>query len=81
MAQNPANVTNPGCTNVADQGDGLLSVDQTVTVTPSTSAGAANIATSSSVLGGRPTDVTDPNDARPVVEVFGTGLPKNVFVP
>ena len=81
MAQNPADVTNPGCTNVADQSDGRLSVDQPVTVTPSTSAGAANVSTSSSILGGNPINVTDPNDARPVVEVFGTGLPKNVFVP
>lgn len=39
MAQNPQDVTNPGDTNVADQGDGLLSVDQPVTVGPSTNAG------------------------------------------
>ena len=39
MAQNPQDVTNPGLVNVADQGDGLLTVDQPVTVGPSTNSG------------------------------------------
>jgi len=33
------NVVNPGTVNVADQGDGLLSVDQPVTVSPPSNAG------------------------------------------
>lgn len=33
------NVVNPGTVNVADQGDGLLSVDQPVTTGPSQSSG------------------------------------------
>jgi len=33
------NVVNPGTVNVADQGDGLLSVDQPVAVGPSQNAG------------------------------------------
>ncbi len=39
MAQNPQTATNPGLVNVADQGDGLLTVDQPVTVGPSTNSG------------------------------------------
>jgi len=39
MPQNPADVTNPGLVNVADQGDGLLTVDQPVTTSPSSNAG------------------------------------------
>lgn len=39
MAQNPQDVTNPGDVNVVNQGDGLLSVDQPVTVGPSTNSG------------------------------------------
>jgi hypothetical protein len=39
MPQNPADVTNPGVVNVVTQGDGLLSVDQTVKVGPSTNPG------------------------------------------
>jgi len=37
--QNPENVTNPGSVNVADQGDGPLSVDQPVTTGPGTNPG------------------------------------------
>lgn len=33
-------VTNPGCTNVVTQGDGLTSVNQPVTVSPSSNAGS-----------------------------------------
>jgi hypothetical protein len=39
MSQNPETSTNPGSVNVADQGDGLLSVDQPVTVGPSYNPG------------------------------------------
>jgi len=39
MPQNPDNVVNPGTVNVADQGDGPLSVDQPVTVGPSYNPG------------------------------------------
>ncbi len=39
MSQNPEDVTNPGSVNAADQGDGPLSVDQTVEVGPSTNPG------------------------------------------
>ncbi len=39
MPQNPNDVTNPGLVNVADQGDGLLSVDQPVQSGPSTNPG------------------------------------------
>jgi hypothetical protein len=35
----PQNVVNPGTVNVADQGDGLLSVDQPVTTGPSQNSG------------------------------------------
>jgi len=40
MPQNPADVTNPGLVNVADQGDGPLTVDQSVTTSPSSNAGS-----------------------------------------
>jgi len=39
MAQNPEDVTNPGSINVADQGDGPTTVDQPVTVGPSSNPG------------------------------------------
>ena len=39
MPQNPQNTTNPGLVNVADEGDGRLSVDQPVTTGPSTNPG------------------------------------------
>ncbi len=80
MPQNPQNVTNPGLVNVADQGDGLLTVDQPVTVGPSQSAGSATVAVAASGGAGVFT-VTSPNDALVVTEVFGVGLPRNVFVP
>lgn len=79
MPQNPADVTNPGLINVADQGDGLLSVDQPVTVSPSQSAGSARVAVAGNGGAGVFT-VTSPNDARAVTEVFGLGLPANVNV-
>ncbi len=39
MAQNPETSTNPGVVNVADQGDGLVVVDQPVTTGPGTNPG------------------------------------------
>jgi hypothetical protein len=79
--QNPADTTNPGLVNVADQGDGLLSVDQPVTASPSYNAGAGNtVVAANGGLGAGVFTVTDPNDARAVTEVFGLGLPTNVFV-
>lgn len=35
----PQNVINPGTVNIADQGDGLLSVDQPISTGPSQSSG------------------------------------------
>lgn len=81
MPQNPADVTNPGLVNVADQGDGLLTVDQPVTVGPSQSAGSATVAVAAGGGGSGVFTVTSPNDALVVTEVFGVGLPRNVFVP
>ena len=81
MPQNPQNVTNPGLVNVADQGDGLLTVDQPVTVGPSQSAGSATVAVAPSGGGAGVFTVTSPNDVLVVTEVFGTGLPQNVFIP
>ena len=39
MPQNPDNVVNPGLVDVADQGDGLVSVDQPVVKSPSSNPG------------------------------------------
>ena len=81
MTQNPATSTNPGLVNVADQGDGLTVVDQPVTVSASSSAGAANVAVAPNAgLGKGVFTVTNPNDSNAVTEAFGKGLPKNVFV-
>lgn len=45
MPQNPQDSTNPGVVNVANQGDGLTVVNQTVKVGPSSNAGSlVNIA-------------------------------------
>lgn len=79
--QNPQDTTNPGLVNVADEGDGRLSVDQPVTVSPSYNAGAGNtVVAANGGLGAGVFTVTDPNDARAVTEVFGLGLPVNVNV-
>ena len=72
-------VTNPGLVNVANEGDGRISVDQPVTVSPSYNAGAATSALSGGP-GGRPINVTNPGDANVADEVFGIGLPKNVII-
>lgn len=75
-------VTNPGLVNVADQGDGPLSVDQTILVTPSQNPDSQVPAVAGGLGGGVRTvnnpglvDVVDEDD------VQGTGLPRNVFVP
>jgi hypothetical protein len=39
MPQNSNDVTNPGLVDVADQGDGLVSVDQSVVKSPSSNPG------------------------------------------
>lgn len=79
--QNPQDTTNPGLVNVADEGDGLIVVDQPVTVSPSYNAGAGNtVVAANGGLGAGVFTVTDPNDARAVTEVFGLGLPVNVNV-
>ena len=39
MSQNPNDATNPGLVDVADQGDGLVSVDQPVVKGPSSNPG------------------------------------------
>lgn len=39
MPQNPQDTTNPGLVNVADEGDGRLSVDQPITTGPGTNPG------------------------------------------
>ena len=75
-------VTNPGCTNVVTQGDGRLSVDQAVTVSPSSSAGGGKSVVASSVTGAvHDITRTNPNDSNAVTEVFGLGLPRNVNIP
>ena len=72
-------ITNPGSVNVADEGDGRISVDQPVTVSPSYNAGAANFSLAGGP-GGRPVDATNPGDSNVVDQAFGRGLPKNVNV-
>ena len=47
-------VTNPGLVNVANQGDGPLSVDQPVTVGPSSNPATATPAIAGGGLGGNP---------------------------
>jgi hypothetical protein len=74
-------VTNPGCVNVANQGDGRLSVDQPVLVSPSSNPGSATPApaggpSSSAAVA----SVTNPGTVNVANESFGKGLPKNVNV-
>jgi hypothetical protein len=76
MPQNPDNVVNPGLVDVADQGDGPLSVDQPVSVArgaalPQTTASAAP-------AGGAPATSTNP-DLVDVADQGFNGLPRNVF--
>jgi len=75
------NVTNPGLVNVANQGDGLLSVDQAVEVGPSSNPGTATPA----IAGGPSSSaavvsVTNPGVTNVASETFGTGLPTNIHV-
>lgn len=75
------NVTNPGLVNVADQGDGLLVVDQPVTISPSSNPGTATPA----VAGGPSSSaavvsVNNPGSTNVASETFGLGLPKNIIV-
>lgn len=78
---NPNNVVNPGTVNVVNQGDGLTVVDQPVTVSPSSSAGSANIANALNPSGGNTITATNPGTTNVADETFGVGLPTNVNVP
>jgi hypothetical protein len=76
-----SDVTNPGSVNVANQGDGLLSVDQPVTISPSNSAGSATPAIAGGSLGAvNNKTVTNPGTTNVANEAFGKGLPVNVNV-
>ena len=73
MPQNPKDVTNPGLINVADEGDGLLSVDQPVRVGPSTNPGPLSQAGSTGFGLGpdspdQPVTVTPPLTAQRTVD-------------
>jgi hypothetical protein len=72
-------VTNPGSVNVANQGDGRLSVDQPVSVSASSNAGTANLAYSGRGGSGVAT-TTNPGTTNVANETFGLGLPTNVNV-
>ena len=74
-----SDVTNPGSVNVVTQGDGRVSVDQTVTVSPSSNSGSANVAVSGGGGAGVAT-TTNPGSANIANETFGKGLPVNVNV-
>lgn len=75
-----ANVVNPGLVNVADQGDGLLSVDQPVQVGPSSNPATATPAIAGGGLGGNTRTVTNPGSANVADQAFD-GLPRNVNIP
>ena len=76
-----SDVTNPGLINVANQGDGLLSVDQPVIVSPSNSAGSATSAVAGTSIGAvNNKTVTNPGTTNVANETFGIGLPRNVNV-
>lgn len=72
-------VTNPGCVNVVTQSDGPLSVDQPVTVGPSSNPSTATPALAGGGLGGSPITITNPGSDNVVNQTFD-GLPKNVIV-
>jgi hypothetical protein len=57
------NVTNPGSVNVADQSDGEIKVNQTITVSPSTNAGPTT--RGGDLAPGRGVSSTDPSDVSP----------------
>jgi hypothetical protein len=79
MAQNPEDVTNPGLVNVADEGDGPLSIDQAVGVSPSSNPAQSAVAANSG-LGGGVATITNPDLVNVASETFGIGLPTNIFV-
>lgn len=79
MEQNPADVTNPGIVNVANEGDGPLSVDQPVTVSPSYNPAQPTVAANGGLGAGAAT-ITNPDLVNVASEAFGTGLPTNVNV-
>lgn len=70
-------VTNPGLVNVADEGDGLLSVDQCVQVTTVAGGVTSNPA---QVTGGGAYTNTNPDCVDVSDEGYGQGLPRNVNV-
>ena len=57
------NVINPGLVNVADQSDGEILVNQTISVGPSTNAGS--ITQGADLEPGRGVAATDPSDVTP----------------
>jgi len=71
-----ANVVNPGLVNVADQADGLTSVDQEVTVTPPMTAQRSVDGGEFSPEGPNVLNTTQNNVAG---QVYGTGRPINVY--
>jgi hypothetical protein len=77
------NVVNPGLVNVADEGFGLgpINPNQPVTVSPSNSAGSANVAIAGGIAGGTKKTSTNPGTVNVADEAFGVGLPINVKVP
>ena len=73
-------VTNPGLVDVADQGDGPLSVDQAVTTGPSSNPALATPAVAGGGLGGGVATTTNPGSTNVSDESFD-GLPSNTFIP
>jgi len=62
------NIVNPGLVNVADQSDGEILVNQTITVSPPTNSGpltqGADLAPGQGVAAADPSDVTPPMTAQ-----------------
>ena len=74
-------VTNPGSVNVVTKGDGLLVVDQPVTVSPSSNPGTATPAIASGPSSSAAViTTTNPGVTNVANETFGNGLPVTVFV-
>ena len=67
-----SDTTNPGLVNVANQGDGTNSVDQSVVITPSTNPGpivhGANMAPGNGSVFPSPSDVSPSTNAGPIVD-------------
>ena len=72
-----SDTTNPGCVNVANQDDGLVSVDQTKSVSYS---GQVIQVVSPSFGGGPGPDFTDPGLVNVMNESLGKGLSANINV-